>query len=283
MTIEEVLQIGKVFSKNKIDNLALEVLLSHVLNKNKEYLLAYPDLDVDHNVIKRYTSLVQRHLNGEPIAYITGEKEFYGLPLHVDRRTLIPRPETEYLVDKIIDILKEKPTNSVVKILDIGTGSGNIAIALAYNIKNVSVIASDISVEALEVAKKNIKRYSLEERISLIQSDLLSNIDDNYYEILVANLPYIGTERHSFVSMETRRYEPHKALFGGYDGLRLYEGLFCQLAKWKNIPKYILGEIGFLQGDKMKKMIKQFYPEASVKIDKDLAGLDRYFIIHTLC
>ncbi|MBA4336700.1 peptide chain release factor N(5)-glutamine methyltransferase [bacterium] len=283
MTIKEVLQIGVAFAHDSMDQLELEVLLSHVLSKTKEYLFAHPEAEVLNDDVEKFTSLVKRHINGEPIAYLTGEKEFYGIALNVDNRVLIPRPETEYLVDLVINTVKLKNDNDITKVLDIGTGSGNIAVAVAYNLKNVHVTACDVSLDALKVAEKNINRYNLEDKIVLVHSDLLKNIGDLKYEIVVANLPYIGTEKHIFVSKETKNYEPHKALFGGFDGLRIYEDLFEQMSSRKNVPDYIFGEIGFLQGGDLKKMLKQFYPNASIGIEKDLSGLDRYFIIKNLC
>ncbi|MCD6109673.1 peptide chain release factor N(5)-glutamine methyltransferase [bacterium] len=284
MTIKEVLQLGRAFSQDRMGDLDLEVLLSHVLSKGKEYLFAHPEHVVNHDRIGKFTSLVKRYLNGEPVAYLTGEKEFYGLALNVDKRVLIPRPETEYLVDKVIKTVKENRVDSrIAKILDIGTGSGNIAIAVAYNLPDIHMTASDVSLDALEVAKKNVNRYNLKNRVLLVHSDLLENIQADDYGIIVANLPYIGTTKHNFVAKETKNHEPHEALFGGLDGLKLYEKFFEQMSDWHKTPNYIFGEIGFLQGEDLKKMIKQFYPGAFVKIEKDLTGLDRYFIINSLC
>jgi len=283
MTIKEVLQIGVAFAHDGMDQLELEVLLSHVLSKTKEYLFAHSEEEVSNDDIEKFTSLVKRHLHGEPIAYLTGEKEFYGIALNVDDRVLIPRPETEYLVDLVIKTVKLKNDDDIIKVLDVGTGSGNIAVAIACNLKNVQVTACDVSLDALKVAEKNINRYNLKDKVVLVHSDLLKNIGDLKYEIVVTNLPYIGTEKHSFVSRETQSYEPHKALFGGFDGLRIYEDLFEQMSRRKNTPEYIFGEMGFLQGHDLKKILKQFYPNASVSIEKDLSGLDRYFIIKNLC
>lgn len=283
MTINEVLQLGDAFSQDKIGRLALEILLSFSISKSREYIFAHPEDIVSDEDIKNFTSLVKRHLNGEPVAYITGEKEFYGMVLSVDNRVLIPRPETEYLVDKIIETVEQNKYTGCVNILDVGTGSGNIAIAVANNISSVNVTACDVSQDALEVAKKNVKRYNLEGKVELVLSDLLKDLKEKEYQIVVANLPYIGTEKHNFVSIETKNYEPHEALFGGFDGLRLYEQLFEQILAWRKMPDYVFGEIGFLQGDELQKLVKQFYPHASVSIEKDLSGLDRYFIIKKLC
>jgi len=283
MTIKEVLQIGLAFARDGVDELDLEVLLSCVLSKTKEYLFAHPEGEVSNDDVQKFTSLVKRHMHGEPVAYLTGEKEFYGIVLNVDDRVLIPRPETEYLVDLVINTVKLKNDDDVMKVLDIGTGSGNIAVAVAYNLKNVHVTACDVSFDALKVAEKNINRYNLKDKIVLVHSDLLRNIGDLKYEIVVANLPYIGTKKHTFISRETKSYEPHKALFGGFDGLRVYEDLFEQMSRRKNVPDYMFGEMGFLQGADLRKMLKQFYPNASVGIEKDLSGLDRYFIIKNLC
>lgn len=282
MNIKEVLQLGRDITNDKVAKLALEVLLGYCLSKNKEYLFAHPEDEVDDETILRFTSLAKRHLNGEPVAYLTGEKEFYGLRLDVDKRVLIPRPETEFLIEKTEKLLRECKRKNIYKMLDVGTGSGNIAIALAHAIPEAQITACDVSLDALQVAKKNVSRYNLEERVHLVHSDLLKDIPEDDYCIVVANLPYIGTEKHNFVSKETKNFEPHEALYGGYDGLRLYEDFLDQLNRWSSKPRYILGEIGFLQGEELRKMVKQFYPEASVAIEKDLSGLDRYFIIHSL-
>lgn len=282
MTIKEVLQIGKIFAKEKIDDLALEVLLAYTLRKDKEYLFAHLEEDVPHDSIEHYTGLVKRRLNGEPVAYITEEKEFYGKKLFVDNRVLIPRPETEYLVDKTALLLKQKERGSTMRVLDMGTGSGNIAIAIASTIPRVKVTACDVSEDALMVAKENVKRYNLKGAISLVHSDLLRNIKEDAYDVMVANLPYIGMEINYFVSSETKNYEPHTALFGGEDGLALYEDFFSQLCSWQKKPHYIIGEIGFLQAKSISVIINQFFPESVLTIEKDLTGLDRYFLIHFL-
>jgi len=283
MTIKEVLQLGRAFANDNIEELVLEVLLSHVLLRDKEYIFAHGEKEVPHDKIEKFTSLIKRYVNGEPVAYLTGKKEFYGITLNVDKRVLIPRPETEYLVDKVLELVKNSDKESVIKVLDVGTGSGNIAIALAYNSPKIHVTACDISLDALKVAEENVNRYDLKEKVSIVHSDLLNNIDKSGYRIIIANLPYIGTEKHNFVAKETKNHEPHEALFGGVDGLRLYEKFFEQISMLAEVPDYVLGEIGFLQGESLKKMVKQFYPKASVTIEKDLAGLDRYFIIHPLC
>ncbi|MBD3156553.1 peptide chain release factor N(5)-glutamine methyltransferase [Candidatus Peregrinibacteria bacterium] len=282
MTIKEVLQIGKIFAQEKIDDLALEVLLAHTLRKDKEYLFAHLEDDVSHDRIEQYTGLVKRHFNGEPVAYIIGEKEFYGRKLYVDERVLIPRPETEYLVDKTALLLKNHHKDTPSRVLDLGTGSGNIAIAIADIVPNVQVTACDVSEDALMVAKKNVKRYNLEGAISLVHSDLLQNIKEEAYDVMVANLPYIGLESNHFVSRETKNYEPHTALFGGTDGLALYEEFFTQLCQWRKKPRYIMGEIGFLQAKPISIIINQFFPESVLTIEKDLTGLDRYFLINLL-
>lgn len=282
MTIKEVLQLGKAFAHDKIAELALEVLLSHSISKSKEYLFAHSEAEVGNDDIEKFTSLVKRHLNGEPVAYLIGKKEFYGIMLNVDKRVLIPRPETEYLVDKIVETVNRSNEDHITRVLDVGTGSGNIAIAVASSLPKVQVTACDISLDALKVAKENVNRYNLEDKVTLVHSDLLKNVQEDGYEIIVANLPYIGTHKHNFVAKETKNHEPHEALFGGFDGLRLYEKLFEQMSMWDDDPSYVFGEIGFLQGEELRKMIKQFYPEASITIEKDLTGLDRYFIIYLL-
>lgn len=264
MKIKDLLQTGG-------NSLEKEVLLSHILNKSREFLLTNPDYDVSNESCTRFYEDIRGHERGVPVAYLIKHKEFYGLPFYVDERVLIPRPETEFLVETIIDLVSSD--KSLKKIVDIGTGSGNIAISLAKNLKNIEIYATDISDKALEVAKLNAERLGAV--VSFIRSDLLEELKDMEFDIIVANLPYIGTETNSFVSKETEEHEPHLALFGGSDGLELYKKLFKQVKGFK----YLMGEIGFMHREALEILFKKYFPEAECEVLKDLAGLDRYFII----
>ncbi len=280
MTIQEALQKGlQVLGKDQI--LEIEVLLSYVLEKDREYLFGHKEQEVNDNEFNKFKTLIKRHHNGEPIAYLTYEKEFFGMKLYVDKRVLIPRPETEMLVEKIIEFVKNsKKYKKELSIIDVGTGSGNIAVALAKQFSHADITATDISLKALEVARKNIKKYGFEKKIRLIKSNLLEKVKDKKFDMIVANLPYIGIEKNNFVSRETLEFEPHKALFGGNDGLFLYEKLFEFIKKYENCNVYLLGEIGFMHREKMEELIKEYFFGLKFEIIQDLAGLDRYFIVH---
>jgi len=219
---------------------------------------------------------------GEPIAYILGQKEFFGLDFKVDARVLIPRPETEHLVEAVLDLVKEVENP---RILDVGTGSGAIALALAHTLPQARVWASDVSGAALEVARENALHLNCE-RVEFFESDVLSHLEWESWDldVLVANLPYIGTEIFDFVEKSVKEYEPHGALFGGVDGLELYAQLFeqikCSITGVK--PRWILGEFGALQQEAMATLIARFFPLSSVTFHQDLAGLDRFFILRNL-
>lgn len=263
MKIEQLIQKGE-------KNLESEVLLTHILKKSREFLIANPEHELNSQEVSSYNDLMNRHERGEPVAYLTNLKEFYELPFYVDERVLIPRPETEFLVEKVINLCKNDP--SIKKIIDIGTGSGNIAVSLAKHLPQNEITATDISEEALEVAKMNAKQMEVD--INFIQSNLLNDVKEEF-DVIVANLPYIGKEKNKFVAKETEQYEPHVALFGGVDGLALYEELFKQNPKFK----YLLGEVGFMHHEALESLFKIYFPNSKCEIVKDLAGLDRYFII----
>jgi len=264
MQIKELLQTGGT-------SLEKEVLLAHLLGKSLEFLISNPEHDVSNEQSERFYAMIRSHERGIPVAYLTKHKEFYGLPFYVDSRVLIPRPETEFLVETIIKLTKEDP--SLKRIVDIGTGSGNIACSVARNTKDIEVFATDVSDKALDVAKLNAKKLGV--TVSFIKSDLLDELKEMKFDIIVANLPYIGTETNSFVSKETEEHEPHVALFGGEDGLELYEKLFQQVKDFK----YLMGEVGFAHREALDKLFKKYFPDSECEILKDLAGLDRYFII----
>lgn len=276
----------KQYDPHKHDRLGVEVIIAHVLGKTREQLIIDSKEIITEEQIQECVFLLERFAMGEPVAYLLESKEFYGLCFYVDKRVLIPRPETELLVDAVLEFVKSFPDSegTMWKIVDIGTGSGCIAIALASHLPKAMVLGTDISTDALAVAAKNIARYKLQTKVILQQANLLEplqNVDNTIvepFDIVVANLPYIGTEQYKFVSREAYDYEPHQALFGGSNGLQLYENLFRQLkAKtWK--PRLILGEFGFLQGDAMQKLLEEFFP-GQWEIQLDGAGIERMFMV----
>ncbi len=277
MKINEIIVNARSQVRSKADGaLAVEVLLGHCLKISRERLYLSDNLDVTDADVNRFRELLERFVAGEPVAYLVGNKEFFGLDFFVDRRVLTPRPETEILVENVISFAKGR---GKLKILDVGTGSGNIALALAKNLDEAVVHGCDLSREALEVAEMNAVRNGLENKVKFFQSDLLADVDENY-DIVAANLPYIGTEKNNFISANVKDFEPHIALFGGSDGLELYEKLFFQQGQksWK--PKLLAGEFGFAQADAVKLLINKYFPSADVFLIDDYASIPRVFMVN---
>ncbi len=219
--------VGSLLRESNLPALESEILLSHILRIPRTHLFAHPETKVRLEDQKSFEALVARRRLGEPIAYLTGEKEFYGLKLKVDHRALIPRPETEELV---LEALKLNPSS----VADIGTGSGAIALALATHLPKAKVYASDISEEALELARENAELLHLGARIRFLKGNLCEPLPQKV-DLIVANLPYIMTPWIKSLPDEIKNYEPVLALDGGDDGLLWYRQLF-DLAKDKLNP-----------------------------------------------
>ena len=215
---------------------------------------------------------IERLQNGEPVQYIVGNVNFYGNEIKVNKNVLIPRFETEELVEYTISYIK-KMFKEKINIIDLGTGSGCIAITLKKKI-NSNVSAIDISKEALEVARENAKKNKVE--INFIQNDMLDNIS-NKFDVIISNPPYIS--KNEEIQDIVRKNEPSLALYADNEGLYYYEKIIKQ-AKKNLKEKFIIAfEIGYMQGDKIKKLAEQNYPKAEVVLKKDLQGKDRFIFI----
>ncbi|MBU1019404.1 MAG: peptide chain release factor N(5)-glutamine methyltransferase [Patescibacteria group bacterium] len=249
--------------------LEAEVLLGFVLEKSREWAIAHDEEEVSSEDLKKFHGFWVRLQKGEPLAYLTNDKEFFGLKFYVDKRVLVPRPETEALVELVNDL-------DCQKVVDVGTGCGNIACSLALN-SDLEVCATEVSQEACQVARKNIE--DLGAKVELFCGNLLEPVKDRDFDIIVANLPYIGRERHNLVADNVAEHEPDVALYGGDDGLRLYEEMFEQINEFGMKPRYILGEFGFLQGEEVLDLMKKYFPGAEFEIKQDLSGLDRNFVV----
>lgn len=280
MTIKALLlRASTELPKSSTPLLDAELLLAHILKKDRSFLMSHSDETLSEETLTNFEELLTQRKNGKPIAYITHEKEFFSRTFYVDERVLIPRPETEEIVEDVFLFLKERP--ELKTIIDLGTGSGAIAITIAVDRPESIVYGLEISPEALEVAKLNQKRYPCE-NLQFIKSDLLTNLPstiDHRPLTILANLPYIGTDTNHFISEETERYEPHLALFGGSDGLELYRRTWQQI-KEKNINLAALFmEIGFSQVEIMEREAKAAFPDYEFAIKNDLAGLPRTAIL----
>ncbi len=258
-----------------------EYLLRSTLECTREQLLLALDSDVSSSDQLRFDSIIGRRAAGEPSAYITGHREFYGLNFKVDSRALIPRPETEFLVELALEFAA-RPTCRVedLNIAEVGVGCGAIAIALAVNLSGARVVATDISPAALKLASENVSRHGVEDRVTLLEGDLLAPVSGPI-DILVSNPPYIPSAHLAALPREIRDHEPRVALDGGEDGITVIERLIRQ-AKYKLRPGgAMFVEIGWDLGILVLARSLEFWPESDASISPDLAGLDRVLTLRS--
>lgn len=255
-----------------------QILLAHILGVDRSALYAHPHRLLTPEEELQYHALLERRAKGEPVAYLTGHKEFYGLDFLVDSRVLIPRPETELLVEAALRICREKLEAGRAPIVaDIGTGSGAIPIAIAVNEPRLPYLyASDISVDALAVAGLNSRKHHVEGRIRLLHGDLDAALPEPV-DVLMANLPYIASGEVQQMQDDVLLYEPHLALFSGTNGLAHIERLFTNLAHSSTLSPgaVLLLEIGYAQRDTLARLLETLWPLARVIFIRDYAGWDR--------
>jgi release factor glutamine methyltransferase len=272
VTIRQALSRARqVLAAHHVEDSPLEseILLRHALSIGRVELYSDFDRKLTPEEDKKFWQLAERRLTGEPSAYITGHREFYGFDFYVDPGVLIPRPETELLVEKAIELAQKR---AVATIADIGTGCGAIAISLAVNLPEVMVYATDLSEAALEVARWNCQEYGVADRVRFLEGDLLDPLPEPV-DLIVANLPYVRERELSRVN--TRGFEPSLALDGGRDGLEEIRRL-CHQAKAKLNPGgSLLLEIGMGQKEAVTRLLQSLFPKASIEVTRDLSGIDR--------
>jgi len=257
-----------------------EVLLTHVLGISREILYAQGERRLSGAQAKRYTELVRRRLQHEPVAYLIGHRAFYDVELSVDPRVLIPRPETELLIEMALD-WSTGARRKCLRVVDVGTGSGALAIVLARHLPEAQITATDISREALRVAAINVRAYRLQGRISLVQADLLVAVAGPL-DLIVANPPYVPQERLPTLPEDVRVYEPMRALDGGADGLEIIQELLRQAAERLARPGLFLTEIDATQRHSVRTMATRQWPNGRVNIVPDYAGMDRVLRVELL-
>jgi len=272
VTMQQILgRAREVLARNNIEEAQLEgeILLRHALKIDRARLYCELDRELSDEQEDRFWHLVQRRLSGEPTAYIAGHREFYGLDFYIDRRVLIPRPETELLVEKALEVARTRTMDTVA---DVGTGCGAIAVSLALNLAHIKICASDISADALEVARINCQKHGVVDRIQLLRGDMLEPLPEPV-DLIVANLPYVAKQEISRAGLAD--FEPRAALDGGRDGLDKIRRL-CQQAVDKLRPQgVILLEIGQGQGGPVTRLMQRCFPSASVEVMPDLRGIER--------
>ena len=276
MKIKQILQeSSKILRENKIDEhiLKAKILLANKLQKTKEYLIIHENEEISEQLENEYKKNISELINGKPLQYITNNQEFMKMQFYVDENVLIPRADTEILVEEVIRLSNQFKKNNI-KILDLCTGSGAIAISLAKYIQNAIVYASDINEKSIDIANKNAKNNKVD--IQFITSDLFKNINQKF-DIIVSNPPYIAT--HIIKTLEKNvQKEPIIALDGGKDGLKFYKKIAQEANDYLETDGYLCLEIGYDQKKEVLELLKKsnYYKEIYSK--KDLSRNDRIVI-----
>lgn len=275
MQLKELYSLGKDnLSQNAIETPGLESYLllaeSDIVNDLSE-IYAHPEKEVGQDTFNKFKELLQRRVKREPIAYITGEKEFYSKVYQVNPSVLIPRPETELLVDETLELAKqiESPL-----ILEVGTGSGCIAVTLASYCDHAKIVASDISQQALNVAKGNVIKHIQNEKITLKRSDMLSSFKNDLFDIIVSNPPYITEKEFDLLDTEVKDFEPKIALTGGKDGLRYIKEIISDSRRVLKDSGWCVLEIGYNQKKEVENIFAD-YGFTDISSTKDFNGIER--------
>jgi release factor glutamine methyltransferase len=282
-TIQKLLTwITDYLTQKKVDSprLSAELLLSDVLAMKRIELYMHFDKAVEQEKLDTLRGLVKRAGESEPIGYLVGRTEFYSLELAVCPDCLIPRPETELLVERAIEFLRARTGNQHV--LDLCTGCGCIAIAIAKNFSDLKIIATDISDGALATAAKNVQKHKLEDKITLLSGDLfepiIRQIDIAPFDLIISNPPYVSELEFEKLEKNVKDYEPRIALHGGADGLDVYRRIVAEVDKFLKPDASLMMEIGYAQGTAVRELLEKKDLFASVAIEKDLSNNDRIAI-----
>jgi release factor glutamine methyltransferase len=282
VTAAEALRRGvAILRAARIDDAAIEaeVLLRHALGLSRAHLFASLPQAIPPDAANRYLDLLERRAKHIPTAYLTGHREFYDLDLAVAPGVLIPRPETEHVVEAALRIACElQAMREQMTLVDAGTGSGAIALAVAKRLPAVRVLATECSEAALTVAQLNAKRLRLAGRVTFLRGDLLEPVHEEV-DIIAANLPYIPTAAIPTLAPEVRDHEPRLALDGGPDGLHVIARLLVQSPRVLRPGGAIILEIGHDQAEALRSLVRETFPGASVEFARDLAGYERVAIV----
>jgi len=284
-TIQKLLEwMNGYFTDKGVDSprLSAELLLCHVLDCGRIELYTDFDRVVEQPLLARLRELVKRCAKHEPVAYLVGRCEFYSLPIRVNKSCLIPRPETELLVERAIDFLRARQTPAAV--LDLCTGSGCVAIAIAKNVADCRITATDLSDDALKVADSNIKAHGLTERVRLECGDLFEplvpGLDETGFDLIVSNPPYVSAAEFETLDRNVRDYEPRRALYGGVDGLDVYRRIAENVDTFLKPDGALILEIGYAQGPAVRQLLGQTGVFKTIKVEKDHSNNDRIVTAH---
>lgn len=267
----------------KIAYIETQILISHSLNLSLPKLISNALIELNENEINKIETLINRRLNFEPIAYITNKKEFYGVDFYVNNSVLIPRVETEEIIDLIKEYINKKidKKNKKFSVCDIGAGCGNIAITLKKLFENADITAIEISEKAIQVIKKNCENILQNKNsINIINADALSFTPKNKFDIIVSNPPYVALKDKDDLQRDLN-FEPENALYSGYDGMDFYRNFFNIIYRYLKYNGAFFFEIGFNQGKELINICESFNIK-NAEIKKDLSGKDRFLICYNL-
>jgi len=256
--------------------LAAELLLMHTLGRDRAWLYAHPEFQFDAAATKTYSGLLSQRATGIPTQYLTGKQEFWGLEFEVTPAVLIPRPETEHLIEVALDRIGNERKNGALRITDVGTGSGCIAIALASEFQRAEIFATDISSEALDVARRNAARHGFSTRIHFAEANLLDAFADEpqRFDLIVSNPPYISSADASMLQVEVRAHEPPVALIAGEDGLEIYKRLIRQAPAHLRPGGVLILELGYNSLAPVRRFLESGN-WADIRVANDLAHIPR--------
>ena len=266
--------------------LAAELLLMHALGRDRVWLYTHSEDPLDPDAAEKYGALIARRATGEPTQYITGKQEFWGLEFEVTPAVLIPRPETEHVVEVALERLGARgikldmatgEPSPALRVADVGTGSGCLAVSLAHELPHAEIFATDISAEALEVAHRNAAHHRVSDRIHFHQTDLLEVLlhESRLFDLIVSNPPYVARDEAASLQREVREHEPESALFGGPTGVEIYVRLIEQAGTLLAPRGILVLELGYGAADAVRKIFRMQERWANVSITNDLAGIPR--------
>jgi len=252
-----------------------EMLLMFALGCDRAYLYAHPERELTAEEQARYSEAIAQRARGIPAQYITGHQEFWGMDFIVSPAVLIPRPETEHVIETVLRLVRDGSRTSpgpVTRIVDVGTGSGCIALALAKELTHADVHATDVSPDALEIARANAARHQLDRRVQFHQTDLLGGLPHDSFDFVVSNPPYVGESEEDQVQLEVRKHEPRRAVFAGPTGLEVVERLIPQAQIALKPGGWLVMEISGTIARGVKKLLSGWH---GVEFTKDLQGIAR--------
>jgi release factor glutamine methyltransferase len=256
--------------------LAAELLLMHTLNRDRTFLYAHPEALIDRTQLEKFNSLIEKRAAGTPTQYLTGHQEFWGMDFEVTPDVLIPRPETEHLIEVALSRIGESRRNNPLRIADVGTGSGCIAVALAQEFPNAEIFATDISSKALAVAKRNAGRYNFANRITFTECNLLEGIpQQSQLNLIVSNPPYVARKDAASLPIDVREHEPAVALFAGEDGMEIYPRLIAQAKTHLVEGGLLVLELGLGLFENVSDILEARSGWTRVSATQDLAGIVR--------